>query len=324
MTARPLTSIVIPCFNHARFLAEAIESALTQSPGPVEVLVVNDGSTDDTSAVAGRYPAVRVIEQTNQGLSKARNTGLAAAAGDYVIFLDADDRLLPGAVAAGVSLAESDPRIALVAGQCRIIAEDGAPRTIARPAPVDADPYETLLSRNFIWTPGAALCRRHHVVEAGGFDATVPASADYALYLRLARRHAVVYHATPVVEYRQHARSMSRDPALMLRTTLAVLESERPYVPLRLAPAWAAGRRAWRRFYGERMVQDLRRDWRGDPRPSLMVRRGLALARHYPRGAARHAARALLRAVRGSPRDEREEAALRSDPGSGGAGYPGR
>jgi glycosyltransferase involved in cell wall biosynthesis len=302
----PLTSIVIPCFNHARFLPEAIESALAQTTGPLDVVVVNDGSTDDTSAVARGYAAVRLVEQPNRGLSAARNAGLAAARGTYVVFLDADDRLLPEAVAIGVARAERDPSVALVAGRCRPIAEDGTVRTNHAPLPNTGDLYRALLGANFIWTPGAALCRRQDVVAAGGFGTSVSPSADYALYLHLARARRIVCHDAEVVEYRQHASNMSRDPVLMLTTTLQVLDAERPHVPPDLAAAFAAGRRAWREFYGDQMVQDLRVAIRRDPRPAVLARHVWTVVRYYPRGAVRHVGRAIGRIARGVPRGEVE------------------
>src|SRR5262245_8511327 len=97
-----LVSIVIPCFNQARFLATAIESALAQTDQRCEIIVVDDGSTDDTRTVAAEYPTVTCISQTNAGLPAARNCGLRRSTGEYVIFLDADDRLLAEAAKRGV------------------------------------------------------------------------------------------------------------------------------------------------------------------------------------------------------------------------------
>src|SRR5215210_2105808 len=94
----PLVSVIIPCYNQAHFLGEAIESVLGQSYPNFEIVVVDDGSPDDTAEVAARYPEVRYICQDNQGLSAARNTGLGQSEGEYVVFLDADDRLLPEAL----------------------------------------------------------------------------------------------------------------------------------------------------------------------------------------------------------------------------------
>jgi len=122
----PLVSIVIPCFNQGRFLGEAIDSALAQAHPAIEVIVVNDGSTDDTRSVACARPGVRHIEQRNQGAPTARNTGLADSRGEYVLFLDADDRLLPHAVALGIQSLDAHPDWSFVTGHVRLIAEDGS------------------------------------------------------------------------------------------------------------------------------------------------------------------------------------------------------
>src|SRR5215831_18229599 len=92
-----LVSVVIPCFRQAHFLADGIESVLRQTYSQVEVLVINDGSPDDTASVASRY-CVRYVEQKHAGLAAARNAGLQRALGEFVVFLDADDRLLPDAL----------------------------------------------------------------------------------------------------------------------------------------------------------------------------------------------------------------------------------
>src|SRR5215217_62523 len=94
----PLVSVVIPCYNQAHFLKEAIESVLKQSYAHYEIVVVDDGSTDETSEVASSYEGVRLIRQENRGLAEARNTGIKHSEGDFLVFLDADDRLLPEAL----------------------------------------------------------------------------------------------------------------------------------------------------------------------------------------------------------------------------------
>ena len=91
----PLVSVIITSYNQARFLSDAIESVLTQTYSQFEMVVVDDGSTDNASEVVARYPGVRYMRQDNQGLSAARNTGLRESNGAYLVFLDADDRLLP-------------------------------------------------------------------------------------------------------------------------------------------------------------------------------------------------------------------------------------
>src|SRR5579872_2171738 len=99
---RPLVSVVVVCYNQAHFLADAINSVLGQTYKNVEIIVVDDGSTDDTAATAQRFPGIRYIHQKNCGLSAARNTGLKASRGQYLVFLDGDDRLLPEAVSVGI------------------------------------------------------------------------------------------------------------------------------------------------------------------------------------------------------------------------------
>ncbi|PYX11479.1 MAG: hypothetical protein DMG84_23855 [Acidobacteria bacterium] len=97
-----LVSVIIPCYNQAHFLHEAIESVLAQSYPNFEIIMVNDGSTDSTADVVRRYSPVRYVYQENAGLSSARNTGLKKSRGEYVVFLDADDRLLPEALQVGI------------------------------------------------------------------------------------------------------------------------------------------------------------------------------------------------------------------------------
>ena len=88
--------MVIPCFRQAHFLSEAIESVLAQDHGSVEIVVVDDGSPDNVGEVAARYPGVKYLRRVNGGLATARNAGLREASGEFLLFLDADDRLLPG------------------------------------------------------------------------------------------------------------------------------------------------------------------------------------------------------------------------------------
>src|SRR5690606_28150709 len=122
----PLVSVVITAYNHARFLGEAIESARGQTYPHVEVVVVDDGSTDDVQSVMAQYADVQTVWQPNQGLSAARNTGLRNSNGTFVIFLDADDRLRPSAAAAGLACFSTHPDSAFVSGDHVRIDAEGA------------------------------------------------------------------------------------------------------------------------------------------------------------------------------------------------------
>jgi glycosyltransferase involved in cell wall biosynthesis len=306
MNGPSLVSVVIPCFNQARYLAESLGSVHRQDWPSVESIVVDDGSTDGTSDVAQRLDASIVVRQENRGLSGARNSGLAAARGQYVLFLDADDALFPDAVRTGVVALEADPGAGCVARQCRIM--DNAGRAVVSTPPVlrTGDLYEELLRINFVWTPGAVMFRREAIALIGGFPMHHPAAADYAVLLSFARRGLLLFDARDAVWYRKHERNMSHDAILMLSAALAVLERERPLVPARYWPAFLNGQRYWREFYGEQLTMELRREWRTSRRPSMLLTGVLFLWRRCPRQAARHFLRKISRLVRSLPATDLE------------------
>src|SRR5918998_3304628 len=140
-----VVSVIIPCYNQGRFLSEAIESVLAQTYPHVETIVVDDGSTDDTSNIAARYSGVRCIRQGNQGLAAARNTGLGESKGGYLVFLDADDRLLPNALETGLECLKAHPECALAYGHCTLITVDGSFLKQWSRQFIDGDRYLALL-----------------------------------------------------------------------------------------------------------------------------------------------------------------------------------
>ena len=254
---QPLVSVVIVCYNQACYLGQAIESALAQTHCPLEVLVVDDGSTDDTSAIAGSYPKVRYVRQTNRGLAAARNTGLRHCTGEYVAFLDADDRLLPRAIQAGVSCMQQAPDCGFVFGAYRNIYSDGSPAPADPPPSIDHDHYWNLLQGNFIGMHAAVLYRWEVLQALGGFNERLAACEDYDLYLRAARKCEVKRHLEVVAEYRQHDTNMSKDRAFMLRSALRVLKMHRRSLPdRRHRKALRSGMRVWRDYYGSLLFED--------------------------------------------------------------------
>jgi glycosyltransferase involved in cell wall biosynthesis len=292
-------SVIIPCYNHAHFLSDAIESALRQSWPHVEVVVVDDGSTDDSSEVARRYPGVTLFRQANKGLSAARNAGLRASSGDLVIFLDADDRLWPDAARIAVDVFAAHPVAAMVFGHCRVVNAAGIPRrtNLVR---VRACYYEELLRDNSIWTPAMAAFRRSVLDIVGVFDEENSPAADYDLYLRISRDFPVVSHDATVVDYRQHAGNMSRDPVLMLEATLTVLRAQQPYVfndPRRTA-AYRDALENWRACYGERLVERFRASLR-QGRYRAACADAAHLLRLYPAGVRYHVRKKLALMLRG-------------------------
>jgi len=306
MTRAPLVSIVIPCFNQAEYLVDALESVRAQTWPSIESIVVDDGSTDRTSDMALSHGATIVLRQDNHGLSAARNAGLAVAQGEYVLFLDADDELLPDAVRSGVDVLQRHPDAVGVGRRCLIRDSRGRPLPVTYPEPPTSDLYTELLRVNFVWTPGAAFFRRDAIEAIGGFPIEHAPAGDYAVLLALARRGQLVLDQREVVWYRKHDSNMSHDPMLMLRATLGTLDREERQMPRDYRPAFAAGRRRWREYYGEQLTMALRREWRTARRPAMLLRGAWFLCRHCPRQAATHFVRKLSRIVRHMPSTDLE------------------
>jgi glycosyltransferase involved in cell wall biosynthesis len=235
-----LVSVIIPCFKQAHFLPESIESALAQTYPRVEIIVVDDGSPDETAAVAARYPAVKYVRQSNQGLSRARNTGFRHSSGEYVVFLDSDDRLFPDALAVNLEILEARPDCAFVSGHYHFIDAAGTVFDEWEAEPVESDPYIHLLKRNYIGNPATVMFRRETVRILGGFR-TWPAAEDYDAYLRVTRMFPVCYHGRIIVGYRRHGHAMSDDPVRMLIGTVSVLQEQ--WVHVRNNPAHLAAYR---------------------------------------------------------------------------------
>lgn len=252
-------SVIIPCYNHARYLGDAIDSVLAQGQRSLEIIVVDDGSQDDTAQVATSYSEVQYIHQTNQGLSAARNTGWQQSSGEFLVFLDADDRLLPGALEAGLRCFQQNKGCAFVSGHFRYIKADG---TFLHEYPqlyVENNHYQAFLQGNYIGMHAAVMYRRIALEASGGFDSTLKACEDYDLYLRISRQYPVACHRQVITEYRQHTTNMSGNFELMLKTVLAVLSSQKDYVQseMKLTRAFRIGMRNWTAYYGRRLGRQL-------------------------------------------------------------------
>ena len=256
-------SVVIPCYQQSRFLAEAIESALTQTYTPSEIIVIDDGSPDDTATVAAQYATVRYVYQQNRGLSAARNAGLNCASGGYVTFLDADDRLLPHALETGASYLDTSPSLAFVAGGHRLISEDGSPLPGPKQGRVVKDCYRQLMHHNFIGCHNSVMYRRDVLLIVGGFDETLPAGEDWDTYLRIAQRFPIHCHDEIVAEYRQHSSNITRDVGLIMRVSLMVLQRhlERIHGDQKAEAACEQGLQFQeQRFRKDRMIAKMRAD----------------------------------------------------------------
>ncbi|HET7553672.1 MAG TPA: glycosyltransferase [Gemmatimonadaceae bacterium] len=301
-TPVPRVSVVIPCYAQAHLLPGALESTLAQKGASVEAVVVDDGSPDDVRAVAARYPGVRYVHQQNQGLSAARNTGLRESTGDYVVFLDADDRLLPGAIAAGLACFAQHPESAFVYGDFRYMSEEGAPLNRRERPPLDVDLYGGMLVRNHVEMISTALFRRSVLDREGAFDTTLRSAEDYDLLLRIARRYPTSFHQELVAEYRRYqhrGRSLSQNSGMMLRSTVRVLRAQRRFARGNAfyESQLAEGTRFFQDYYGGELVGEVRALLR-EHRWLAALRGMVLLLRYYPRGIAERLVRRARTALR--------------------------
>lgn len=223
MSDRARIAVVIPCYNQARFLAEAIESALAQTEPAAEVIVVDDGSTDATPSVAARYPQVTYVRQDNAGLSAARNAGLARVTSRYVLFLDSDDMLEPEALARAGAVMGADDGLAFAYAGYREVDAAGATISV-QPARQHADVFSALLaSGNYIAMPGAVVYDAALLRDAGGFDTRLRSCEDFDVLLRLSREHRAAAVEGIGARFRRHGASMSTNSVRMIETAQQVL-----------------------------------------------------------------------------------------------------
>lgn len=212
-------SIIITSYNYARFLPEAIASALQQTYPAVEVIVIDDGSTDDSVAVACHYD-VTVLAQENQGVSTARNNAAAAARGKFILFLDADDTLYPDSIARLMARLENTPADTGYAyGQMEYFdSRTGIFQS------QEFDP-QALARGNYICA--TSLIRKDAFDAAGGFDRGFAHREDWEFYIRLLHKgYRGAFLAEPVLRYRKHkepTRSKSKLPKRLAATRLEYL-----------------------------------------------------------------------------------------------------
>jgi len=276
-------SVIIPCYRQAHFLGEAIESVLAQTHPHYEVIVVDDGSPDHTAEVASRYPDIRYIRQENRGLPGARNTGLRHSRGTYVVFLDADDRLLPEHFETCVSLFRRQPELGLVCGDFRWFGAEGTwHRHTCSDQP---DHYAALLRFGFIVPPHSAMVKREAIRAIGGFREELKSSEDRDCWLRMARLYPIRCHHQLIAEYRRHADQMSQKWDVMLSTGVQVMRYQWPYVKGNAVyeACYKSGVRQYQKACGPplvwQMVADVRaRRWRQG------MRKLSVLLRFYPEG----------------------------------------
>ncbi|MEW5983879.1 MAG: glycosyltransferase family A protein [Acidobacteriota bacterium] len=229
---RASVSVVIPTFNRASIVGEAVASALAQTHEPADVVVVDDGSTDDTASALDAYRGrILYVRQQNAGPAAARNTGIRHTKSRYVAFLDSDDLWAPEKLRAQMSLFASDPSLAVVSCLARYVAFDG--RTLAETGPPqdtlragDRTGLRRLLLGNTVSGGSSAVVRRECLDDVGVFDEELWGVEDWDMWLRVAKKYSIGFVNQPLTIMRSGAANLSAtaNVATMLANELRLLD----------------------------------------------------------------------------------------------------
>lgn len=223
MTSLPTLSVIIPCFNAGRWIAATLDSVYAQAWPKLEVIVVDDGSSDDSVAlVEQQFPDVRVLQQTNSGVAAARNRGLAAAQGDWIAFVDADDIWLPGKLADQWNALHTEPGARMACSGWHVwesIEPLPAPNLLEQLSQQATDPsrwagpsgwiYAQLLLDCQVWT-STVFAQRSLFDQIGNFDTTLRIGEDLDLWLRASRVTPIIRVPKPLALYRMHPASITK------------------------------------------------------------------------------------------------------------------
>jgi glycosyltransferase involved in cell wall biosynthesis len=298
--ASPLVSVVIPAYvatqRQAELLAETLDTVAGQSSQDFETVVVDDGSPLAVEPIVAGRPRTVVLRQHNGGSARARNTGIAASRGRYLIFLDADDYLLSPAIEAGMDAFREHPECGFVVGRREEMTYEGDPVPWSVPAmPHESRLYEILLGFEwYIIPPSSAMFRREIVDAVGGFRDPWGAD-DLDFYLRVAR-HSLgwCYERPAVTRYRRYSASSSRDGERMLHSIRVVYDRQRDVAQgdPALEAAFQQGLDRLTAIFTDCLIENVEdrlraRQWRRAARSAVL------LARESPRKLARLAARGL-------------------------------
>ena len=214
----PLVSIIIPAFNAEPYIAETIASALAQTYPNIELIIINDGSTDGTPKIiedfAARHPRIRAVSQLNAGLSATRNRGIALANGEFVTFLDADDLIRPQKIELQVRrFLKSGPEVGIVYCWTQRIDEDGRIIPHANTCCIiEGACLDEVVTNNIVGPGSVAMLRRRVALEVGGFDETMRQGCeDNKFYARIAENYHFAVEREYLVGYRRVGSSVTRN-----------------------------------------------------------------------------------------------------------------
>ncbi len=223
-------SVVVPAYKAASFIRQAIESVLAQTYGDYEIIVVNDGSPDTPileEALDLHAARIRYIRQENRGVSGARNTAIRAAAGEFIAFLDGDDKWLPELLESQLGMLSSRARPDFVYADALLFGDSPlAGETVMQRYPSKgAVTFESLLQNRCVVTTSTVVARRSSLMDAGLFNEAYTCCEDFDLWLRLLYKGArFTYQDRVLACHREHTESVTAAPELLLKSQIRVLE----------------------------------------------------------------------------------------------------
>jgi GT2 family glycosyltransferase len=216
----PAVSVLVPTYDRACFIGAAVESVLAQRFTNFEVIVVDDGSTDETAAILARVgdPRLRVLRREHGGIGKALNAGLSVARGRYIARNDSDDLWLPDHLASTLPALDADPTLDLVYGRAEFIDAEGAPLPGGRGEPLrhPGDPLRSLLHTDYTASVSSVM-RRTAIERAGGWDESFATSEDWEMALRIALHGSVRFIDQVVARIRRHDGNATMAPSHVAR-----------------------------------------------------------------------------------------------------------
>ncbi len=209
---KPLVSVIIPTYNRAEYLAEALNSVLAQTYADLEIFVVDDGSTDGTQEAVARYGSkVTYIRQDNLGVCAARNNALRQARGEYIAFLDDDDLWLETKIEKEVAFLEANSDHGFVFAGFIYFSDDDPDKGRRVLNQYETTTYKCLYGQNMIYSTSIVTLRKSCLDRVGFFDEDLIQSADYDLWLRLAKKFKFGFIDERLSKYRVHAKNMSKN-----------------------------------------------------------------------------------------------------------------
>lgn len=221
----PLISVVIPAYNAEKTILETLQSVCNQTFTDIEIIIINDGSKDNTVEVSQQIKddRIRIISYPNGGLPTARNRGISQSQGEYISFIDADDLWSPDKLASQLAALEANPHAGAAYSWTMVMEADGSKTYSTLPIYFQGNVYPDLLVQNFIASGSNIMVRRQAILETGDFEPSLKSAEDWDYWLRLAKKWEFVLVPKPQIYYRKSEGAMSSKVDVMEAYNLTVI-----------------------------------------------------------------------------------------------------